>query len=165
MEKKKEKPIMTYDECGIVDTETEYRIDEAQQEQESELNNDDQEIIRKEVLEDSDVFERAYEDLTEYLTEVMQDMTKRNYYKDRWKATVNNFGWLKQNGFKTFKAENGKELLEAILPETDCTFKIFKDGRNGIKIQNYHHDSPMGNEWYYIKPMTTKEVEKEQGYC
>jgi hypothetical protein len=21
-----------------------------------------------------------------------------------------------------------------------------------LAIQNYHHDSPMGNEWYYITP-------------
>jgi len=61
------------------------------------------------------------------------------------------------------QASNGQELLEKILPKTECTFKVFKVG-NRIMIQNWHHDAPTGNEWYTIRPATAKEVKEERGY-
>ena len=79
-----------------------------------------------------------------------------------WKVEVSNFGWRNQDGQKILRAENGLELLRGILPDTECTFRIYHDGRTGLKIQNFHHDSPTGNEWYYIYPMTLKEVEEEE---
>jgi hypothetical protein len=70
-----------------------------------------------------------------------------------WWAKVENFGWRSMSGFKAFTAESGEEFLREILPDTDCQFRIYDyefDGRKGFKVQNYHHDSPVGNEWYYI---------------
>ena len=92
----------------------------------------------------------------------MKQLNYRNYYDNYWYAEVANFGWRSQNGSKVFKASNGTELLSEVLPNTDCTFYIHrsKDKRsNVIKIQNFHHDSPVGNEWYTIRPATYEEVE------
>ncbi|MBD3248547.1 hypothetical protein GF336_00700 [Candidatus Woesearchaeota archaeon] len=72
-----------------------------------------------------------------------------------WYGTVSNFGWRNQDGEARFNAENGQELLRHILPETDCCFKIYIEGTEDdtvINIQNYHHDSPVGNEWYEVLP-------------
>lgn len=142
-----DKKILEWDECNIVDNEVEYM---------------DEDEIRNELYKDTGLFTMRWDNMTENLSYIMKGLAKRNYYKNRWVASVNNFGWRNQNGTKTFRAENGQELLREILPKTNCTFRIFKDGRNGIKIQNFHHDSPMGNEWYYIKPMTKREVELDE---
>lgn len=42
--------------------------------------------------------------------------------------------------------------------DCDCTFSIYNYGR-GLAIQNFHHDSPMG-EWYYILPCSEKTYEQ-----
>lgn len=96
--------------------------------------------------EDSDLFDWEWESLCDCLTEYMV----RNKHGG-WLAEVKNFGWRSLNGHKHFEARTGRELLQAILPQTDCTFKVFRYGR-GLAIQNSHHDSPTGNEWYYISP-------------
>jgi len=113
-------------------------------------------------LDESDFLDGVFETLLEDLTELMQKVSARNSYKNRWFAEVSNFGWRSLDGSKTFRAENGSEFLHKILPDTDCSYKIFRE-RNVIKIQNYYHDSPMGKEWYTIRPMTKKEVEDEDG--
>ena len=93
-----------------------------------------------------------WEDLTLALTEIMEERNPSGL----WKAEMKNFGWKGVNGEKTFTTNDGKEMLNKILPNTDCSFKIYKYGRNGIAINNAHHDSPMWAEWYYI----TKAKEK-----
>ena len=96
--------------------------------------------------EDPDLCDYNYDCLCDYLTELMA-----NNKHGGWVAEVKNFGWRSLNGHKYFQATNGRELLQAILPKTECTFKIYKYGK-GVAIQNSHHDSPCGNEWYRIKP-------------
>lgn len=70
-----------------------------------------------------------------------------------WHAEVVNFGWQKLNGHKDFHSDTAADFISTLLPETDCAFKIYKWGENGIAIQNWHHDSNTGDEWYYIKPI------------
>ena len=90
-----------------------------------------------------DMYDNFCEELTEVLTEVNPDN------KD-WYCKAENFGWRKISGEKTFMALTGKAFLSEILPETECTFKIYEE--NGkIKVNNRHHDSPYGDEWYYIE--------------
>jgi len=124
---------------------------------------DDDDILST-IYADTDFFEMEWESLTEWLTEIMQKKNYRNYYKHSWDVKVENFGWRSSNGEAKIKAKDGTELLQKILPDTDCTFRIFHDGRTGIKIQNFHHDSPTGNEWYHVRPMTIKEVEEHEGW-
>ncbi len=147
----KHKPIMSWDECDIVD----YRVKDLM-EQESEL---DEATARERVYADESIWEDEWESLCEYLTEVM---VKKNKHLPYWKADVNGFGWRSLDGQKYFKAETGSELLQAILPKTDCTFWIYGE-RGGLAIENCHHDQPMrGQEWYHIRPATQEEIEDEE---
>jgi len=97
--------------------------------------------------EDQDLYTMEWECLVEYLTELMAGRNPGG----NWECNAQNFGWRSLDGYKYFAAETGADFLSAILPKTDCTFKIF-DFQNGegFAIQNWHHDSPVGREWYYI---------------
>ena len=108
-------------------------------------------------------WESEWDFMTEGLSEIMEKLTSRFAYKDRWVAEVSNFGWRGLDGHKYFKAENGSEFLRQVLPDTQCTFRIFKS-RGELRLQNFHHDSPMGKEWYSIRPLTKKEVEEREEY-
>jgi hypothetical protein len=79
-----------------------------------------------------------------------------------WDATSINFGWRSLNGTAHFEVRNAGDLLLKILPETECHFLIYVDYETSIiRIQNYHHDSPTGNEWYTIQP-AKRETEEEE---
>ena len=69
--------------------------------------------------------------------------------KGGWHCEVRNFGWQKRDGHKDFNAQDGRTLLSAILPNTECNFKIYKS-RNKIEINNAHHDAPTWDEWYTL---------------
>jgi hypothetical protein len=84
-----------------------------------------------------------------------------------WGARVENFGWRKLNGLSgpiNLRKEDapGLELLKRVLPRTDCRFTIYTDGK-ALYLNNFHHDSPTGREWYAIVPMRTiaRELAKE----
>jgi hypothetical protein len=99
--------------------------------------------------EDSDT-EFEWECLCDNLTELMQKINP----KGQWHCNVQNFGWMARNGFKNLVATKGSQLLSGILPNTDCHFRIFVMGKGFgryLKIQNFHHDSPTGNEWYEVR--------------
>jgi hypothetical protein len=143
------KLLMKWDVASIIEKEVKYRLDSWQFPDEP-----DEEQIRQEVAEN--VFEDELEFLYDYLTEVMAKKNNDIY----WCAEVTSFGWQSLNGKKIFKADTGEELLRQILPKTECTFKIFNYGR-GIALQNWHHDSPVGKEWYYIMPIGYRTYVKE----
>jgi len=98
---------------------------------------------------DEDIFRFEWENLTDELTVIMKELdTEASCF---WYANVENFGWRSTSGHKAFLADDGRTLLQEILPKTPCVFKIFK--REGcLAIQNFHHDSPMGKEFYYVYP-------------
>lgn len=96
--------------------------------------------------EDPELIDYNYDCLCDYLTELMA----KNKHGG-WVAEVRNFGWRSLNGHKYFQAMTGKSLLQAVLPKTECTFKVYRYGK-GLAINNAHHDSPTWNEWYYITP-------------
>ena len=88
-----------------------------------------------------------WQDLCDQLTALMNKINPNAY----WKARVEGFGWMSRDGSKdTFIARDGKDLLISILPKTECHFKIYRHGKTGIKINNSHHDKPMGGEIYII---------------
>jgi hypothetical protein len=80
-----------------------------------------------------------------------------------WHADVEKFGWRNLNGYKDFEADDGKTFLANILPKTDCTFNVFLE-QNIIRIQNFHHDSPTGNEWYTVRPAKALDDEFEADF-
>lgn len=96
------------------------------------------------------------DDLLDELTEVILELNPAGF----WFGTVKNFGWMNRSGTTYFIAETGIELLGAVLPKTNCSFKIFQED-GVLKIQNWHHDSPTGNEWYVLKPITYKEYKEK----
>ena len=98
--------------------------------------------------QDSDLFEWEWKYLTEELTELIRQRNPSGC----WYAEVENFGWRSLDGYQYFTAETGLDLLRAVLPNTDCLFRIYDHKDTGFAIQNYHHDSPTGKEWYYIVP-------------
>lgn len=111
---------------------------------------------------DGNAFE--WECLLDEITDWMKEITPPQAYYGYWQGYVRDFGWLHQNGEKQFKAEDGQHFLWAILPDTDCHFKVFKcedaTGRQGLAIQNWHHDTGPGGEWYYI--FAEIEVEEDE---
>jgi len=132
------KRLAQWDTHEIAEGQVQYLVDE---------EGHSEEEAYKMVDDDNDLFQMAWDDLECYLTELM----KRG--DGAWYAEVNDFGWRSLDGQCYFSAENGKDFLRAILPDTDCTFYIhdYYDGK-GFAIQNYHHDSPVGKEWYYVLP-------------
>ena len=88
--------------------------------------------------------------MVEELTSTMMRLTPNGF----WFVQVSGFGWRKLSGHKIFQAHNGATLLSAILPKTECSFKIHRSGRRGLAVNNSHHDSPTATEWYTILPVT-----------
>lgn len=88
-------------------------------------------------------------------------LTARAGKSEFWFAEVNNFGWRSISGIAYFRASKLTDILSSILPKTECTFNIYNYGKDGLAIQNYHHDSCTGNEWYYIKPISETTYRKK----
>jgi len=108
------------------------------------------------VSQDFDLFQFEHECMADNLTEYMKRINPDGY----WRAEVSNFGWRCLDGSKYFSADTGAELLQNVLPQTECTYKIFRvRARRWLAIQNYHHDSPMGREWYIVKPCAQSSYE------
>jgi len=119
------------------------------------LREDNPEMTEDEAFEeammDQDAHEWAWQDFCEDLTNLLYEV---NPDRLPWAATVEGFGWRSQSGsLDPFSTMNGQELLWKILPNTECAFKVYHDeDENCIRIDNAHHDKPMGGEWYTIRP-------------
>ena len=96
-----------------------------------------------------------WKSMIDQLTDIIKRKTPIGY----WRVEVHNFGWRNLNGKTYIEAKDGRKLLEKVLPRAECTFKVYNYGR-GIAIQNWHHDSPTGNEWYFIVPIAKSTYEK-----
>jgi len=92
------------------------------------------------------------QDLSDYLEKINP--------KGQWYATVENFGLWQKNGFTNIQSNDGQKFLSRILPDADCSFKVYVEGKGFgryLKIQNFHHDSKYGNEWYTIVRWSAKK--------
>lgn len=155
-------PILSWDTAEIASRETEYRMTNPE---DFSVEGKTEDEVFQDVLRDGGLFNHEFDYLCDALTEMMENVAHRFHF-GYWYCEVSNFGWRSQGGHKYFKADTGKELLQQILPKTPCTYKIFrpKDRRTPkIMIQNYHHDSPVGKEWYHIWPMTVEQIEERYG--
>jgi len=128
----------------------------------AEGNDLDVEQAKKELENDSWVWEEEYRDMTDHLTEIMNKV-QLNVLGEalggygKWIAEASNMGWRHTSGTAHVEADTGKELLSKILPQTDNAFRIYDDG-DSIRIINYHHDAPTG-ESYSISPIMQSEFE------
>ena len=97
---------------------------------------------------DADYWQVRWDDFADRLTEEM----KKQIY---WRDDASNLGWLHRSGYKVFKAEDGKQLLEQISPKAECSYEVYKH-RDGFEIKISHHDAPTG-ETHLVKPLTDRE--------
>lgn len=111
--------------------------------------------IRDMIYQDQDYWQHQWEWVEDDLTILLNELNPDGY----WKAVVHNFGWRNVDGQRYFQSNEGADFLNKVLPNTNNNFRIFKDGK-GLKIQNFHHDSPTGNEWYYLRPIKQSTYEK-----
>ena len=95
----------------------------------------------------------------EYFAEELTYILRKKNKSADWYVQVKGFGWRGIDGEKRIEgvADTGQKFLSRILPDTDCTFKIYDYGKNGLAINNWHHDSPTGAEWYYAVPWRYKK--------
>jgi hypothetical protein len=97
----------------------------------------------------SDDFDDKWDNFCEMLTEYMEERSPDG----EWHCEVTGFGWQKLRGWVDFTAYTGKDLLREILPRADNSFKIYDhENGKGFRINNFHHDSPVGAEWYTVMP-------------
>ena len=94
---------------------------------------------------DQDEF--AWECTTEALTELMEE---RDLIDVPLLITAEGRGWRKLGGKKIAWAETGADLLREILPDASCSFRVHEQPHGGLGINNFHHDSCSGKEWYWI---------------
>jgi len=147
MNNTEEKAYIVWDTCEIAENHAKFLMEEEdfteQEAYEAACNN-------------SFLYDDEWELTCDDLTEVMKEMNPDSH---AWYAEASGMGWLKQEGFKKFKAKDGEELLGEILPKTDCTFWIYKREKDGgpyMEISNTHHDAPVrGQEVYFIYPART----------
>lgn len=149
---KRRKIWLRWDTCDIAREQAKYLMEENP----GELSDDEAFSM---ACRDQDLYEIEWDSLCDALTE---QMTRINPHDRPWTGAVRNFGWLHQSGeARPFRADDGKTLLQNVLPHTECTFRIDFDFRKHlITINNAHHDAPMGGEMYYLKPMTRKQYEE-----
>jgi hypothetical protein len=134
------KQLLEWDTCAIAKHHAEYL-----RETRPELSEDE---AFEAACQDYDIQQVEWEDLLERLGEVMEERNPRNV----WYIEGRRMGWRAQDGWQVAAVESAKELLQKVLPNTDCTFKIYEYGGHGLAINNAHHDSPVWKEWYYLVP-------------
>jgi len=182
----KERPVVSWDTSEIVDGQVEFILNEIPEDREFIWEDDEEimeliaekgydnfvqnlkdaglydraeELAREDVYGDSDLFSSAWDDLKEYLTELIEE---RNPSGD-WHIEGTNLGWRHQSGSKTLHAKTGEELLRGFLPDTDCIFYFYNiPNSKGFHVVNYHHDAPTG-ESYDIYPKYEIMKEKVSG--
>ena len=144
--------VGSYDESEIYNGQVAYLMESETCEETKELYT--REEAEKEVEGDIYIYDEAADNLY-YNMEETKAMAKNNEF---WLVEGTNMGWQNRSGYKYVKTDNAKELLQAILPDTNCTIYVYEHYK-GFKIKISHHDSPMG-EWYIVKPIKEAEYYK-----
>jgi len=159
-ERTHENARLSWDTCELYENEVKYRMENPNEFESmaEDVDMTDEDAVRQYLYSDPFFQDWEWECFTEALTELMKERNPDG----KWEARVNNFGWRELDGHKEFQADTAEKFLQEILPRTHCTYYIWdyeEDGRKGFAIQNYHHDSPVGKEMYYV--LSAKDEEKE----
>lgn len=132
------KTYVCWDEAQISQDEIEYLMSEEG------LSEED---AQARVWNDPDLFSLQWDDVMDALTDLLTEFNPDGH----WYCDSQNFGWRNEPIHAEFTFTTGQEFNEKVLPNTDCTFYVVKEDDH-IFVQNYHHDSPMG-EQYYLHPV------------
>ncbi|MCF6252738.1 MAG: hypothetical protein L3J75_15945 [Methylococcaceae bacterium] len=139
--KKEIKPYISWDTTAILEAQANYLIEIG-----TAKNTEDSWTM---ACEDQFLLDDQWENLLVDLTDKLNEINPDGY----WHVEVENYGWRNISGQQDIEAVDARTFLSKILPATDCTFHVYIDESHPfkeIKIQNFHHDSPVGNEWYTI---------------
>ena len=148
------KVLIEYDESKYLNEKIKYRLEHWEDFYEEKPSEDE---VGEDVC-DSDILDIYWNDVSYYLTrEVLEKKNKDGY----WKCIVEGFGRRNYSGEAYLEINNANDLATKVLPNTNCTFKVYNYGK-GIAIQNWHHDSPTGNEWYYLTPIKESTYNKHR---
>ena len=144
--KEEEKPICSYDECEITNAEVKHRMEEWEDYYDEKP--DDEDKVREEVSQDFGFWENEREYQNEHLTEVLKEKGKEGC---AWSISVEDFGWRNLSGKGCAILEDASDFYEKVLPDCQCTWEMYATNE-GLRVKNWHHDSPMG-ESYYLTPI------------
>lgn len=128
---------------------------------------DDEEAAFEDACGDSDLYVLEWDDMLS----ILQDELDRHDPKGHgmWLVDAANMGWRHRSGQKVVDAGDASKFLRAILPDTDCTFRIEEGATpDELVIVNYHHDAPTG-ETYRARPINRELYENDSevrlAYC
>jgi len=144
--KEEEKPICSYDECEITNAEVKHRMEEWEDYYDEKP--DDEDKVREEVSQDFGFWENEREYQNEHLTEVLKEKGKEGC---AWSISVEDFGWRNLSVKGCAILEDASDFYEKVLPDCQCTWEMYATNE-GLRVKNWHHDSPMG-ESYYLTPI------------
>ena len=136
-----DKLFIRWDTSDLIDAQAKHLLTEGEANTEAEA--------WEQASQDSDFVNLEWSHLVESLTTKLTELNPDGY----WHCDVENFGWRSLSGSTEFETNDGQVFLYSFLPDTDCTFNVYIDEERAIpviKIQNFHHDSPTGKEWYTI---------------
>jgi len=118
------------------------------------LEGEAEEQARNSAYEDSDIYQFAWDDLKDGLSEALAAKNPNNL---PWRLDGSNLGWQARSGYMYVETNNGAEFLDKVLPKTDVTVEVYDEG-DALHFKVYHHDAPTG-EHYYARPEAPKEEE------
>jgi hypothetical protein len=156
---KEDRLIVSWLPHEIAAAEAQYIIENWEENSEDNTPCPPEDKVLEDIFNDSCFFQNQWDDLYETLTESLKEMNP----KGSWFVIVKNFGWQKLDGQKSIQIETGREFLQKVLPDCECMFSIYSDGKR-LRITNSHHDSPYGNEAYYAcknHPTAKKAMRKK----
>ena len=104
----------------------------------------------EQVCEETFLFSYEFDILLGAFQKWIDELIK-NTSLDGFLCTAKNFGWRNSSGIAEIDTTNALGILSKILPDCECTYTIF-NYKDYFEIQNAHHDSPTGNEWYILTP-------------
>ena len=152
------KNLCGWSQLEIIENQVKYLIKEDPETLKScGVDKENEDAVWKLAACDGDLFRWEWAYLREHLTEILQGKEESWSYPGEWHVEYCNFGWQGLTGYNIFSFENGKDMLQKVLPDTDCTFQVYEYGKDGLALNNFHHDSPYGREWYYLTPLVTCE--------
>lgn len=159
-------PIAEWDELEIVQDQADFLLERYVEDSENEVI--DLEDLKQKCFEsaseDIDLFDAESDRVENNLSVAMETKQARLGRREEdwyWLIRGADMGWQRLAGRKYVKANDGRELLKAILPATDCTWSIYH-WQNGMRMRNAHHDAPTG-EYYTIRPISETTYKRIMG--